>query len=64
MKSVYEGSNGGYLISDDDELDAHFTATARRCDCCQELFLPEDLTETEAGGMAIELCEDCLNLKP
>ena len=64
MKSVYEGSNGGYLISDDDEQDVIFTATARRCDSCQELFLPEDLTETEVGGMAVKLCENCLNLEP
>ena len=64
MKYVEEGSNSGYVISDDDELDAIFAATARPCDCCQELFLPEDLTETEIGGVAVKLCENCLNLEP
>lgn len=64
MKYAYEGSNSGYLISDDDELDAIFTATARPCDCCQELFLPEDLTETEIGGVEVKLCQSCINLEP
>lgn len=64
MKHVYEGSNGGYLISDDDEQDMIFEATAKRCECCQELFLPEDLTEMEVYGRQVKLCENCLNLEP
>ena len=64
MKYVYEGSNGGYPLCDDDSEEAIYAATARPCDCCQELFLPEDLTETEIGGVAVELCENCLNLEP